>query len=129
MKVFMILFMLLCIAVLVNSTLDVYNNFAYDKAVVRDSPYGSTPLLTNPGDFKSADGQMKNGDYVYVVDWLSAYENKIPFAKVKSKLKEGFINNRLLVETNLNIKPVISVLLLVSLMIYFTRKIFKKFVF
>ena len=30
---------------LVNSSLDIYNNFAYDKAVLRNSPYGYVPML------------------------------------------------------------------------------------
>ena len=125
-KIFMLVFLSLCLVVLVNSALDIYNNFAYDKAVIRESPYGSTPMLINPKDYHSADGLIKSGDYVYVVDWLSAYENKVAFAKVKSKLKEGYINNVLLVETNLNVKPVISLFLLVLFTIYFIRKIYIK---
>lgn len=126
-KVFTVVFLLLCIAVLINSALDIYNNFAYDKAIIRESPYGSTPLLQNPKDYHSANGLIKSGDFVYVVDWLSAYENNTAFAKVKSKLKEGYINNRLLIETNLNIKPVVSVILLTLLLFYLTKKIYFKF--
>lgn len=35
---------------MVNSSLDIYNNFAYDKAVLRYTPYGYVPLLDNPND-------------------------------------------------------------------------------
>ena len=119
-------FLLLCVTVLVNSALDIYNNFAYDKAIIKDSPYGSAPLLANPKDYGSANSLIKSGDFVYVVDWLSAYENNIAFAKVKSKLKEGYINNKLLIETNINVKPLISLFFLMLILLYFSRKIYLK---
>lgn len=113
------------IYLLFNSSLDIYNNFVYDKAIIKQTPYGLTPLLTNPSDYKSADGFIKCGDFVYVEDWLSAYNGRVVFAKVKSKLKEGYINKDLLVETNINLIPVFSFLALIGLLIYSTSRIIR----
>lgn len=109
---------------LVNSSLDIYNTFAYDKAILRDSPYGYAPLLKDPMNYGSADGLILSGEFVYVTDWLSAYNGRIVFAKVKSKLKEGYINKELLTEANINIKPVISVVMLLLMTLYFSRKLY-----
>ena len=127
-KTLMMLFLFIVSVVLMNSALDVYNNFAYDKAILKDSPYGWTPLLADPQDYSSGDGMVLSGEYVYVEDWLSAYNNKtrIAFAKVRSKLKEGYINKELLVETNMNLKPIISALLLLIVFIYSARKLYLK---
>jgi len=100
--------------VLVNSALDIYNNFAYEKAIVKDSPYGGTPLLKNAKDYKSSGGFIKSGDYVYVEDWLSDVNGDIEFARVRSQFKEGYINKELLVKTNINLKPIFAVLILCS---------------
>ncbi|MGH2575252.1 MAG: hypothetical protein ACRDFC_06085 [Ignavibacteria bacterium] len=113
--------------ILANSALDIYNTFAYEKAIVKDSPYGYTPLLVSPNDYTSSEKKILSGEYVYVEDWLSAYNNKVVFAKVKSKLSEGYINKELLVQTNLNVRPIISVLLLSLILAFSTRKIFHKF--
>jgi hypothetical protein len=113
--------------VLINSSLDIYNNFAYEKAILKDSPYGGTPLLINPKDYSSADGFIKCGDFVYVEDWLSAGNGNIVFAKVKSKLKEGYINKELLVPANINVKPIISILLLFVIFTLTFRKFYYKF--
>lgn len=121
--------LLIVLVVLVNSALDIYNNFAYDKAILKDSPYGWAPLLADPQDYSSGDGMILSGEFVYVVDWVSAYNGKtrIAFAKVKSKLKEGYVNKELLVETNINIKPVISAVLLLIVFSYSARKLYLKF--
>jgi len=115
------------VGILINSTLDIYNNFAYEKAILKDSPYGGTPLLVNPKDYSSADGFIKCGDFVYVEDWLSAGNGNVVFAKVKSKLKEGYINKELLVPTNINVKPIVSMLLLLAIFTFTFRKIYYKF--
>ena len=112
--------------ILFNSALDVYNNFAYEKAILKDSPYGLTPLLVNPKDYGSADGFVKCGDFVYVEDWVSAANGKIIFAKVRSRLREGYINKELLVSTHINLKPIIAVLLLCLMLVFITRKVFTK---
>lgn len=122
------LFIFIFTALLVNSAMDFYNNFAYDKAILKDSPYGWTPLLKDPQNYSSGDGMVLSGEFVYVEDWLSAYNQntRISFAKVKSKLKEGYVNRDLLVETNINVKPILSVLLLTGVFIYSARKLFVK---
>ena len=124
----MMLFLFIVSVVLMNSALDVYNNFAYDKAILKDSPYGWTPLLADPQDYSSGDGMVLSGEYVYVEDWLSAYNNntRIAFAKVRSKLKAGYVNKELLVETNMNIKPIISAILLLIVFAYSARKLYLK---
>lgn len=111
---------------MVNSSLDIYNNFAYDKAVLRLTPYGYIPLLHDPFDYKSADEQIKGGDFVYVEDWESADNGRVVFAKVRSKFSSGYINNRLLVEANINVMPIVSVLLLGFMMVIMIRKIYFK---
>ncbi len=111
---------------MVNSSLDIYNNFAYDKAVLRLTPYGYIPLLHDPYDYRSADAQIKGGDFVYVEDWESADNGRVVFAKVRSKFSSGYINNRLLVEANINVMPIISVLLLGFMFIMMIRKIYFK---
>ena len=121
------LFLLLVIFVLTWSALDIYNTFAYDKAIVKQSPYGSVPLLEDPAKWSSTVKEVHSGEFVYVEDWLCAYNNRIPFAKVKSKLKTGYINQDLLVQTSVNIKPVISVFFLSILLIVASYKIIKKF--
>ena len=125
-KIFLALFLMLMTYVLINSALDIYNNFAYDKAILKDSPYGYVPLLQDPKNFGSGNGDILSGQFVYVVDWLSAYDNRIAFAKVKSKLKEGYINRELLTETNVNVKPIISVMLLSLMLVYTIKKLFNK---
>ncbi len=123
-KAFIILAILSAVVILVNSALDIYNTFAYDRAILKDSPYGYTPLLRDPANFMSSDGRILSGEFVYVQDWLSAYHNNIAFAKVKSKLKEGYINKELLVETNINIKPIVSVIILFGIFIYTIKKVY-----
>jgi len=113
--------------VLSYSTLDIYNNFAYDKAILKDSPFGYTPMLKDPGDYSSMNNEIRSGEYVYVVDWLSAYNSRVVFAKVKSKLDEGYVNKDLLVQANLNINPVVSLSLLLTILILSIRKAYKKF--
>ncbi len=128
-KTLLMLCLLIVSVVLVNSALDIYNNFAYDKAILKDSPYGWTPLLADPQDYSSGEGMILSGEFVYVVDWVSAYNGKtrIAFAKVKSKLKEGYVNKELLVETNINIKPIVSAILLLIVFSYSARKLYLKY--
>jgi hypothetical protein len=129
-KAFLGLILFIITVILINSALDIYNNFAYDKAILKDTPYGWTPLLRDPQNYGSGEGMVLSGQFVYVEDWLSAYNRKtrISFAKVKSKLKEGYVNKDLLVETNINVKPIISALLLMGAFVYSLRKLFLKFI-
>lgn len=123
------LFLLMLFAVtyqMVNSALDIYNNFAYDKAVLRLTPYGYVPLLQDPYDYKSGDSQVKGGDFVYVENWESADNGRIVFAKVKSKFHTGYVNNRLLVGANINVMPIISVIFLGFMMFLTIKKIYFK---
>jgi hypothetical protein len=126
-KIVLILLLAASVFVLINSSLDIYNNFAYDKAILKDTPHGWTPFLQNPQDWGSANGIVLSGEFVYVVDWLSAYNNRVAFARVKSKLKEGYINRDLLVETNVNLKPIISVFFLSIIFAYTFKKLYFKF--
>jgi len=119
---------LLTISAMLSSSFDIYNNFAYDKAIIRESPFGMTPLLNDPKDYSSANGFIHSGDFVYVVDWLSAYNGKVVFAKVKSKFKEGYINKELLVEANINVLPIISVLVLTFVFIFGSVKLYHKLI-
>src|SRR5690349_2686635 len=84
--------LLLCVYSLSISALDIYNDFAYDKAVMKHSPYGYTPLLEDPHDYSSWLSHVKSGDFVYVEDWTSAIDGRVVFAKVKSKLNTGYVN-------------------------------------
>lgn len=111
---------------LINSSLDIYNNFVYDKAVLRYTPYGYVPLLNDPNDYQSSNAEVKGGDFVYVENWKSADNGRIVFAKVKSKLHTGYVNRRMLVEANLNVMPVISVLLLGLLFFYSAKRLYNK---
>ncbi len=123
------LFFLMLFAVtyqMVNSSLDIYNNFVYDKAILRLTPYGYVPLLQDPFDYKSAESEVKGGDFVYVENWESADNGRVVFAKVKSKFSTGYVNNRLLVEANINVMPIVSVLLLGFMMFLTIKKIYFK---
>ncbi len=111
---------------MVNSSLDIYNNFAYDKAVLRYTPYGYVPLLDNPNDYHSSNVDVKGGDFVYVENWESADNGRVVFAKVRSKLSTGYVNNRMLVETNINVMPIISVLMLSLILVFTVRKVYLK---
>ena len=109
------------------SALDIYNDFAYDKAILKHTPYGYTPLLENPKDYSSRVSNVKGGDFVYVEDWTSAINGRVVFAKVKSRLSTGYVNQDMLVETNINIKPIISVLLLGFIFIVLLKKFYNTF--
>ncbi len=111
---------------MVNSSLDIYNNFAYDKAVLRYTPYGYVPLLDNPNDYHSSNADVKGGDFVYVENWESADNGSVVFAKVRSKLSYGYVNRRMLVEANINVMPIISVLILSLMLIFTVRKVYLK---
>lgn len=113
---------------LVNSSLDIYNNFAYDKAILRSTPYGYVPLLQDPGNYQSASSEIKGGDFVYVENWESAKNGRIVFAKVRTKLNSGYVNNKMLVEANINVIPIFSVLLLGLMLFYSFRKIYQKLI-
>lgn len=115
--------------ILVRSALDIYNNFAYDKAIIKDSPFGYTPLLSDPKNYSNFSRQVYSGEYVYVEDWLSAYNGRVVFAKVKSRLSEGYINKDLLVQCNINIKPIISMMMLLILFSYISYKTYKRLSF
>ncbi len=119
------IFLLICLTYsLALSALDIYNDFAYDKAVMKHSPYGYTPLLEDPNDYGSWLSHVKNGDFVYVEDWTSATNERIVFAKVKSKLQTGYVNQDMLVEANINVIPIFSVLFLGLIVIYWSRKLY-----
>lgn len=119
---------MMLIFILYRSALDIYNTFAYDKAIVKDSPYGSVPMLEDPKVWNNYTTSIHSGDFVYVEDWLCAYNNNISFAKVKSKLNSGYMNQDLLIPVALNIKPVISVFILSILLFIVTFKIIRKFI-
>ena len=123
-----LMFLFLIAQALVNSSLDIYNNFAYDKAILRSTPYGYVPLLQDPNNYQSAEAKVKGGDFVYVENWESANNGKIVFAKVRSKLNSGYVNNKMLVEANLNVMPVFSVLMLGLMLFYSFRKIYHKLI-
>jgi len=112
--------------VLLNSAFDIYNDFAYDRAILRENPYGYTPMLKNVNDYSSGSRFIKGGDYVYVEDWLSAHNGRIAFAKVRSKFDWGYINKDLLVETNINVLPVFSSLILIFMTVMILRSLIKK---
>jgi len=123
------LFVILLFAIvqqMVLSSLDIYNNFAYDKAILRYTPYGYVPLLDNPNDYHSSNAEVKGGDFVYVENWESADNGIVVFAKVRSKLSTGYVNNRMLVEANLNVMPIFSVLMLGLLFVFTARKVYLK---
>lgn len=126
-KLFLLVLICFITFILIRSSLDIYNNFAYDKAIIKDSPFGYTPLLNSPKDYSNYNREIHSGEYVYVVDWLSAYNGKVIFAKVKSRLNEGYVNKELLVQTNLNVKPIISLILLITIFVYSLRKVYHKF--
>jgi hypothetical protein len=110
------------------SALDIYNDFAYDKAVLKHTPYGYTPILENPHNYSSGLSYVKSGDFVYVEDWTSAVNGRIVFAKVKSKLNTGYVNQDMLVEANINVFPILSVLFLSLIVIYCIRKLYIIFI-
>lgn len=126
-KSFFGLLILIILLLLVRSSLDIYNTFAYDKAIVKESPYGYVPLLQNPADWHSSSEEVFSGQFVYVEDWVRAYNNRITFAKVKKRLKGGYINKELLVEAKLDIKPVVSLILLTLILTFITIRLFRKF--
>ena len=111
--------------IMLNSSFDIYNDFAYDKAIVKESPYGYTPMLTDVYNYGSILKNIRGGDYVYVEDWLSAHNGKIAFAKVRSKFDRGYINRDLLVQTNINMLPILSSLFLVCLLVFMFRTLIK----
>lgn len=117
-------FLIFSFPVLTNSLLDFYNNIAYGKAIIRETPFGSVPLLKSPADFQSSETLVKSGDFVYIVDKISAYEQNIVFSKVKSKLKEGYVNSEMLVETEVNVKPFLSAILTIIILLFFSKKIY-----
>ncbi|HEY3251123.1 MAG TPA: hypothetical protein VGK25_08390 [Ignavibacteria bacterium] len=125
-KALLVLFVALLFYVLLNSSFDLYNNFAYDKAIIRENPYGYTPLLKDVYNYQSGESKVKSGDYVYVEDWLSAYNGRVIFAKVRSKFDWGYVNKDLLVQTNINILPVFSSLTLTVFFILLFRLLIRK---
>lgn len=122
---FIVLF--LVIVALVNSAMDIYNNFAYDKAVLRYSPYGYIPLLNDPYDYHTSNAEVKGGDFVYVESWESANNGQVVFAKVRSKFNTGYVNKRLLVQANINVMPIFSVLMLSVMLLLILKKIHKRY--
>ncbi|HAX47369.1 MAG TPA: hypothetical protein PK605_07855 [Ignavibacteria bacterium] len=123
------LFVILLFAVvqqMVSSSLDIYNNFAYDKAILRYTPYGYVPLLDNPNDYHSSNAEIKGGAFVYVENWESADNGSVVFAKVRSKFSTGYVNNRMLVEANLNVMPIFSVVMLVLIFVFTVKKVYSK---
>lgn len=109
-----------------DSALDIYNNFVYDKAILRTTPYGYVSLLKDPNNYTESEAEVKGGDFVYVENWESADNGRVVFAKVKSKFSSGYVNNRLLVEANLNVMPIVSVLLLGLLLVITVRWFYLK---
>jgi len=108
-------------AILLNSSLDLYNDFVYDKAIIKENPYGYTPMLKDVHNYSSGAKNIRSGDFVYVEDWLSAHNGRLAFAKVRSKFDWGYINKDLLVETNINIIPPMSALMLLLIIVLSLR--------
>lgn len=109
-----------------DSALDVYNNFVYDKAILRATPYGYISLLKDPNNYTESAAEIKGGDFVYVENWESAANERVVFAKVKSKFSSGYVNKRLLVQANMNVMPILSVLLLGSMLAFLLRWFYLK---
>lgn len=126
-KALLLLFLAVVTEALINSSLDIYNSFAYDKAILRSTPYGYVPLLNNPMEYRNSSSKVKGGDFVYVENWESADNGSVVFAKVRSKFSSGYVNKRLLVHANFNIMPVISVLLLGTMFFYTFLRIYRKY--
>jgi len=127
-KALLVIFTVSFCIVLLNSAFDIYNDFAYDKAIVKESPYGYMPILKDVNIYTSGSRYIKSGDYVYVEDWLSAHNGRIVFAKVRSKFDWGYINKDMLVETNINVIPVFSTLMLLGITFLFVRNLIKKLI-
>lgn len=125
-KVLFLFFAFIFTAILINSSFDIYNNFAYDKAILRESPYGYTPMLQDVNNYHSGLKNIRSGEFVYVEDWISEYDGRIVFAKVRSKFEGGYINRDLLVKTNINVIPVISILLLLGFVYLFVKNIIRR---
>lgn len=123
-KALLFFLLIMVIIQLVESSLDIYNNFAYDKALMRTSPYGYIPLLNDPNVYTESNAEIKGGDFVYVENWESADNGRVVFAKVRSKFSSGYVNNRLLVEANINVMPVFSVLMLLVISGTAIRKVY-----
>ena len=112
---------------LFESSANIYNVFTFDNAYIRPTPYGYIPLLENPSDYKSRIADMRGGGFVYVEDWTRAVNGSTVFAKVRSGLISGYINQDFLVRTKFNIYPLISLLLLSALFGYITFRLYKFF--
>jgi hypothetical protein len=126
-KALLLLFLVFVTEALINSSLDIYNSFAYDKAILRYTPYGYVPLLNSPMDYRNSSSKVKGGEFVYVENWESADNGSVVFAKVRSKFSSGYVNKRMLVRANMNIMPVVSVLLLGTMFFFTIIKIYKKY--
>ncbi len=109
-----------------DSALDIYNNFVYDKAILRTTPYGYVSLLKDPNNYTESEAEVKGGDFVYVENWESASNERVVFAKVKSKFSSGYVNKRLLVQANLNVMPILSVIILTLMLTYLLRWFYLK---
>jgi hypothetical protein len=114
------------IVIFLNSAFDLYNDFAFDKAIVKESPFGYIPLLKDVYNYGSSTKNIRGGDYVYVEDWLSAHNGRVAFAKVRSKFDWGYINRDLLVEANINVLPIFSSLALFCFLGFVFRTLIRK---
>lgn len=126
-KALLLLFLSVVTEALIKSSLDIYNNFAYDKAILRYTPYGYVPLLNDPKDYRHSDSKVKGGDYVYVENWESADNGMVVFAKVRSRFSSGYVSKRMLVKANINIMPIVSVLILGTMFLYTILRIYRKY--
>lgn len=120
-----VLLLVLLVYFCVLSSLDIYNDLAYDRAILKQTPYGYTPLLDDAGNYGSWLGKIKPGQYVYVEDWTSQKNGRVIFSKVKTRFQTGYINRDMLVKANINPMPVISIVLLALMFVFATRKIYK----
>jgi len=125
-KALFLIFAFIFIAILVNSSFDIYNDFAYDRAILRETPYGYTPMLQDVKNYNSGLKNIRSGEFVYVEDWISAHDGRIAFAKVRSKFDWGYVNRDLLVKTNINVIPLFSLLLLLCFVYLLLKNIFRK---
>ncbi|MCX7877781.1 MAG: hypothetical protein N2510_03970 [Ignavibacteria bacterium] len=111
-KITFSVFLFLLSILLFRSSLDLYNIFAYENVYLKPSPYGYVPLLKDPSDYSSVITDVKGGSFLYVEDWTRAINGRVVFAKVKSGLYEGFVNQEMLVKSRINLYPIFSCFLL-----------------
>lgn len=113
--------------ILISNSLDLYNIFVYENVYLKPTPYGYVPILENPSDYSSVVINVKGGSFLYVEDWTRAVNGKVVFAKIRTGLNEGFINQEMLVRTSINPYPIISFLMFSFIFSFSLFRVFKYF--